>query len=49
MEKLVTGSKEARDKPVATVLAQSERSYDGDVYKVHWKPRDGSPTVPKTL
>lgn len=45
MDKLVTGLKEARDKPVTTFPAQCERSYNADIYELHWKPIHGSPIV----
>lgn len=45
MDKLVTGLKEARVKPVTTFPAQCESSYDGDVYELPWEPIHGSPTV----
>lgn len=44
MDKLAIGLKEARDKPVITFPARCERSYDGDIYELHWKPILGSPT-----
>lgn len=37
MDTLVTGLKEARDKPITT-FAQCARSCDADVRKSHWKP-----------